>query len=91
MFIILLNNTKCVPLKNQKCMIQAILIDLHPKEYSQEFHYYRLVVKLDRCVGSCNTLNDLSIKVCIPNKSEHLNVKESITALLLAELSKVMP
>ena len=91
MFIILLTNTKCVPLKNQKCMIQAILIDLHPKEYSQEFHYYPLVVKLDRCVGSCNTLNDLSIKVYVPNKSEHLNVKDSITALLLAELSKVMP
>ena len=49
------------------------------------------MVKFDRRVGSCNTLNDLSIKVCVPIKSEHLNVKDSITALLLAELSKVMP
>ena len=24
-------------------------------------------VPLDRCVGSCNTLNDLSNKVCVPN------------------------
>ena len=31
-------------------------------------------VKLDRCVGSCNTLNDLSNKVCIPNKTEDLNL-----------------
>ena len=34
------------------------LINLHPNEYSQEFYYYRFVVKLDRCVGSCNTLHD---------------------------------
>ena len=27
-----------------------------------------------RCVGSCNALNDLSDKVCVPNKSEGLNL-----------------
>ena len=47
---------------------------LHPNENSQEFHYYPLAVKLDRCVGSCNTLNDFSKKVCIPNKAEDLNL-----------------
>ena len=31
-------------------------------------------VKLDRCFWSCNTLNDLSNKICIPNKSEDLNL-----------------
>ena len=45
-------------------MTQSSLIKLHPNEYSQEFNYYPLVVKLDRCVGTCNTLNDLSNKVC---------------------------
>ena len=33
------NHTKCVLLSNQKCMIQPTLINLHPNEYSQEFHY----------------------------------------------------
>ena len=37
-----------------------------------EFHYYPFVVKLDRCVGSCNTLNVLSNKVCVLNKMEDL-------------------
>ena len=41
---------------------------------SQEFHYYPFAVKLDRCVGCCNNLNDLSDKVCIPNKTEDLNL-----------------
>ena len=43
-------------------------------EYSQELHYYPFTVKLNRCVGSCNTLNDLSNKVCVPNKTENLNL-----------------
>ena len=68
------NHTKCVLLNNQKCMTQPTLINLHPNEYNQEFHYYPFAIKLDRCVGSCNTLNDLSSKVCIPNKIENLNL-----------------
>ena len=55
-------------------MIQPTLINLHPNEYSQEFHYYPFAVKLDRCVRSCNTLNDLSNKLCIPYKTEELNL-----------------
>ena len=31
-------------------------------------------VKLDRYVGSCNTLNDLSNEVYFPNKTEDLNI-----------------
>ena len=68
------NHTNCVSLSNQKCMIQPTLINIHPNEYSQEFHYYPFFVKLDRCVGSCNTLNDLSNNVCVPNKTEDLNL-----------------
>ena len=55
-------------------MIQPTLINVHPNEYSQEFHYYPYVVKSDRRVGSCNTLNALSNKVCLPNKAEDLNL-----------------
>ena len=68
------NHTKCVSLSNQKFVIQLTLINLHPNEYSQEFHCYPFVVKLDRFIESCNTLNDLSNKVCVPNKIEDLNL-----------------
>ena len=33
-----------------------------------------IAVKLDRCVGSYNTLNDLSNKLCVSNKTEDLNL-----------------
>ena len=68
------NHTKCVSLSNQNCMTQPTLINLHCNEYNQELHYYQFAVKLDRCVGSCNTLNDLSNKVYVPNKTEDLNL-----------------
>ena len=39
-------------------MTQPTLINFYPNKYSQEFHYYLFATTLDRCVGSCNTLND---------------------------------
>ena len=79
MFIVLLtaiigvsNHRKTVSISNEKCMTQPCFINLHPKEYSQEFHYYPFAVELERSVGRCNTLNDLSNKACVPHKSEDL-------------------
>ena len=52
-----------------------LLINLYPNEYSKEFHYYPFSVKLDRCAGSCNTINDLSNKRCVAISTEDLNLK----------------
>ena len=66
---------KCVSLSNQKYMIQSTLANLYSdNEYSQEFHYYPFALKLDRFVGSYNTLNNLSNKICVPNKTGDLNL-----------------
>ena len=43
-------------------------------ECSQGLHYYPFTVKLGKCFESCNTLSDLSNKVCVPNKIEDLNI-----------------
>ena len=68
------NHTKCVSLSNQKGIIQPAVINLQSNECSQDLYYYSFVVKLDRCVGSCNSLNDISNKACVPNKTEDLNL-----------------
>ena len=62
-------HTKCLSSCNQKYEIQSTLINIHPNEYSQELHYHPFAVKLDKRVGSCSTLNDLSNKICVPNKT----------------------
>ena len=32
------------------------------------------MINLDRCIGSCSTLNELSNEVCVPNKTGDLNL-----------------
>ena len=63
---------KFVSLSNKKCMTQPTIINLHPNEYTQGFHYYPFAVDLDRCVGNCNTINNFSNETCVLNKTEDL-------------------
>ena len=51
-------------------MTEPCLVNLYPNGYGQEFYSYPFAVKLDRCVVGCNTLNDLSYKVCVSNKTK---------------------
>ena len=77
------DHTKCILLSNPKCMTKPTLINLDPNEYSVEFHYYSVAVKLDNCVGSCSTINDLCNKVCVPNKigDSNLSIFNMITGI----------
>ena len=47
---------------------------MHANKYSEELHSHPFAVKLDRCAGSFDALNDLCNKVCVPNKTEDLNL-----------------
>ena len=67
-------HTKCLSWNNQQCMTQLTLINLHPNEYIEWLRYYTFAVNLDRYMGSCNTLNDLFNRVCVPNKTDDLNL-----------------
>ena len=69
-----LSHAKCVSLNNQQCMIQPLLINLHPDKYTQGLRYYPFELNLDRCVGRCNTLNDLCNKIWVANETEYLNL-----------------
>ena len=49
---------------NQPYMTRSAHIDLNSGKYYQRLSYYPFVVNLDRCNESCNTLNDLSDRMC---------------------------
>ena len=68
------NHTKCVLLYNQKCMAQLFLLIHILLNIVIENITIHLQVDLDRCVGNSNILNDLSNRVCVPNKTEDLNL-----------------
>ena len=67
------NNTKSISLKNQQCMVLPPLINLNCDKYGQRFHNCLFAFNLDRCMQRFNTLNDLSNKLCVPDKTEDLN------------------
>ena len=83
------DHIKCMSLNDEQCMIQPTLINLHPNEYIERSCYYPFPVNLDRCMGSCNTLNGLSYKVCVQNKTEHLNLNVFIMITGICE-SKIL-
>ena len=43
-------------------------------EYTPGLLYYPFAVTLEKCVGSCKTLNDLSNKMCVPHETEDVNI-----------------
>ena len=55
-------------------MTQPVVTTLHLNEYRQGLRYNTFPIDLDRSMGICNTLNDLSNRVCVTNKSENLNL-----------------
>ena len=67
------NHKKCISLGNQKCEIQPTFINLHLM--NTVTNYTSIHLELDSCAGTCNTPNDLSSKVCVPNKTEDLNIQ----------------
>ena len=62
------DQTKCVSLNDETCMVTTTLIDLN----SIELKYYPFLSSLDKCNGSCNVL---SSKICVPKETKDINVK----------------
>ena len=61
------DSKKCVSLNNGPCLSRPTLIDFN----SNKPHFYQFMVRLNRCNESCNTLDELSSRICAPNEIEH--------------------
>ena len=57
------NPLKYVSMSNQECKIRPQIVNVS----SDEPTYYPYSVKINKCSGSCNNINDLFAKVCIPD------------------------
>ena len=40
-----------------------------------ELHYYLFIISMNRCDGSCNTVEDPFARIYVPNKMEYMNPK----------------
>ena len=52
-------------LNNEQCKTRPALTDLNPVE----LNYYLFMIGLDKCSGSCDTLTEISARICVPNKT----------------------
>ena len=61
----------CVSLKNQEYKVRPKIVDVS----SNKPISYPFSVKINRCSGNCNSINDLYAKICVPDVVKNLNVK----------------
>ena len=61
----------CISMKNQECKVGPKTINVN----SNEPTFYPFSIKTSKCSGSCNNINNLYAKICIPDVVKDLNVK----------------
>ena len=66
--------TKCISLNNQPFINRPTITDLNLDEHDQGLCHYPFMLILGRCNGNCNAPNHLSSRICVPNKTEDLNL-----------------
>ena len=64
------HSTKCISLSNELWLVRPTLSHLN----SNELDCYPFMAGLDRCSGSFNIVDDLSSRMCAPNKTEDVNL-----------------
>ena len=58
-------------MNNQECKVRPKIVDIN----SNNPMFYLFSVKINRCSGNCNSINDPYAKICVPDVVKNLNVK----------------
>ena len=61
-------------LNNQSYMTRPTVISQNPYKYNLGLRYYPFMVNLNIYNGSCNTLNDPSDRIFVPNKIKGIDL-----------------
>ena len=64
------NSLESVSMNNQECKVIPEIINLNTNEPL----FYPYSIKINKCKGSCNTINDPCAKICLPNKIKNTDV-----------------
>ena len=65
------NSLNYVSMNNQEYKIRPKIINLNTNEPM----FYPYIIKINKCKGSFNTINDPYSKICVPDKIKNTNVK----------------
>ena len=61
----------CISMNNQECKIRQEIINVN----SDESVFYPFSIKTSKCSCSCNNINDLYAKMCVPDVIKNSYVK----------------
>ena len=62
---------ECVSVTNEECMARPKIIDVNKNEKV----FYPVSIKVNKCSGNCNNINDPMIKLCVPDIIKDINIK----------------
>ena len=62
---------ECISMINQKCTSRPKIIETNANEPV----FYPYSIKINKCSGSCNNINDPFAKLCISDITKNINVK----------------
>ena len=79
---------ECVSAVNQKSMPRPKILDVN--EGAGEALFYPYNVLVNKCSGSCNTLDNPMAKLCVPNIIKRVNMKAYNFLMILNETRNVL-
>ena len=65
------NALDCISMKNQECKVRPEIISIN----SNNPMFYPFSIKVNKCNGNCNNINDPNARICVPDIVKNLNVK----------------
>ena len=65
------NSLECVSLKNQECKVRSEIVNIN----SNNPMFYPFSIKINKCIGTCNNINDPYANICAPDAIKDINVK----------------
>ena len=61
----------CASMNNQECKVRPKIVDIN----SNNPMFYPFSIKVNKCSGNCNNINDTYAKICVPDTAKDLNVR----------------
>ena len=61
----------CISIKNQECKVRTKTVDIN----SNNPIFYTFSIKINKCSGSCNNINNPYAKICVPDVIKDLKVR----------------
>ena len=65
------NPLECISMKNQECKVRPEIVNIN----SNNPMFYPFSIKVNKCSGNCNNINDPYARICVPDIVKNLNVK----------------